>query len=171
MTLARSSPPCSQMCRYSCPWTTPPCTSLSLLIWGCLCVDWRFSTNHWPLQHLAFWLFPPNSNLTQTTTTSATATTTATSCSPPCPAPPLPVALPVCGRLEYSTLVSLSLLRPFSSLHHETLPSPSQLVRRQCIPSFMFLLKAPPCACFFLSVSVFLVLFLTWWFWFVGFFY
>lgn len=49
MTLAHSSPPCSQMCRFSCPWTTPPCTSLSPLTWGCPCVAWRFSTNHWPL--------------------------------------------------------------------------------------------------------------------------
>jgi len=46
MTLAHYFPPCSQMCRYSCLWTTLPCTILSLLTWGCLCVDWRFSTNH-----------------------------------------------------------------------------------------------------------------------------
>lgn len=65
MTLAHSFHPCSQMCRYSCPWTTLPCTSLSLLTWGCPCVDWRFSTNHWPLQLLAFWSLPQQLFYTQ----------------------------------------------------------------------------------------------------------
>lgn len=94
MTLDHSSPSCSQMCRYSCPWTTPPCTSLSLLTWGCPCVAWRFSTNHWPLTSATSRLLipSPNSSLNPTTTTFST---------PPCPALPLPVALPVCGRSEY----------------------------------------------------------------------
>lgn len=61
MTLAHSSPPCSQMCRYSCHWMTPPCTSLSLLTWGCPCVAWRFSTNHWPLTSTTSRLLTPPS--------------------------------------------------------------------------------------------------------------
>lgn len=36
---------CSPTCRFSCPWTTPPCTSLSPLTWGCPCAAWRSSTN------------------------------------------------------------------------------------------------------------------------------
>lgn len=75
MTVARSSPPCSQTCRYSCHWTTPACASLSLLTWGCPCVAWRFSTNHWPLSSTTSRLLTPNNLLTPTTTSS----------SPPCP--------------------------------------------------------------------------------------
>lgn len=134
MTLAHSSRPCSQMCRYSCPWTTPPCTSLSLLTWGCPCVDWRFSTNHWPLQPLAFWPLPPTTLLYPPSTTSS---------SPTFPAPPLPV----CGRLEHDSLSA-------SSSHHNCLPSPFWLVRRQRI-SFCSLFKK----CLHLHVFFFFCLF------------
>lgn len=113
MTLAHSSPPCSQMCRYSCPWTTPPCTSLSLLTWGCPCAAWRFSTNHWPLQRPASWppqqLFHPNHYYFLFPTVPRPSTSCGTSC---------------VWQVGVQTLVSLSLLRPPSSLHHD-LPPPT----------------------------------------------
>lgn len=144
MTLAHSSPPCSQMCRYSCPWTTPPCTSLSLLTWGCPCAAWRFSTNHWPLQRPASWppqqLFHPNHYYFLFPTVPRPSTSCGTSC---------------VWQVGVQTLVSLSLLRPPSSLHHDpphTHTSPARLVRRQCIPAFfsVFLFQpVPPFACSF----------------------
>lgn len=171
MTLARSSPPCSQMCRYSCPWTTPPCTSLSLLIWGCLCVDWRFSTNHWPLQHLAFWLFPPQQQFDPNHyyfcycyyycyILFPTVHRPSTSCGSSC-------VWQVGVQYSSFSFSAQTLFIPPS----RNPPFSFAACEKAVYPIFMFLLKAPPCACFFLSVSVFLVLFLTWWFWFVGFFY
>lgn len=144
MILAHSSPPCSQMCRYSCPWTTLPCTSLSLLTWGCPCVAWRFSTNHWLLTSTtSLFLILPYNSLTPTTTTSS---------SPPCPAFPLPVALPVCGRLEYR-LVSLSLLRIFHPSIMTLHPSFLLACEKAVYPSLIFLLQQiPPFACLFMFV-------------------
>lgn len=120
MTLAHSSPPCSQMCRYSCLWMTPPCTSLSLLTWGCPCVAWRFSTNLWPLQHLAYWppsqqLFDPKHYYFLFPTVSRHTTSCGTSC---------------VWQVGVQALVSLSLLRHL----HPPPPSPTWLVRRQCMP-------------------------------------
>ena len=81
-------PPCSQTCRYSCPWTTPPCTSLSLLTWGCPCAAWRFSTNLWTsLQHPASWPPPLHNNSlipTATTSSSLTVPCPSTSCGTSC---------------------------------------------------------------------------------------
>lgn len=115
MTLAPSSPPCSQMCRYSCHWMTLPCTSLSLLTWGCPCVAWRFSTNHWPLQHLASWSHPsPTALWTQP------------------PLLPLPQrALPFHFLWHFLSVAGWSTDSSFSfstqpppSLHHSTYPLP-----------------------------------------------
>lgn len=143
MTLAHSSPPCSQMCRYSCPWTTPPCTSLSLLTWGCLCAAWRFSTNHWPLQRPASWppqqLFHPNHYYFLFPTVPRPSTSCGTSC---------------VWQVGVQTLVSLSLLRPPSSLHHDP-PPHTHFSRPACekavYPCFFF--------CFSLSTSASICMF------------
>ena len=159
MTLAHSSPPCSQMCRYSCPWTTPPCTSLSLLTWGCPCAAWRFSTNHWPLQRPASWppqqLFHPNHYYFLFPTVPRPSTSCGTSC---------------VWQVGVQTLVSLSPLRPPSSLHHDPHPhtSPARLVRRQCIPAFFFFCASICMFFFFMFVSFLSSIFFTWLFWFDG---
>lgn len=132
MTLAHSSPPCSQMCRYSCPWTTPPCTSLSLLTWGCPCVAWRFSTNHWPLTSTTSCLLIPLPSPT------ALSTQPPLLLLPHC-APPLHFLwhhLCVAGwstdsSFSFSAQTPSSLITAPVPTHP---PSPSRLVRRQCIP-------------------------------------
>lgn len=116
LSLLPTSPHCSPTCRFSCPWTTPPCTSLSPLTWGCPCAAWRSSTNQ-PT--------PSSSSSSSPTATTPASLTSATTppplgsplypppsnhhflSPPPCPAPPLPVALPVRGRSDYSLSFSL----------------------------------------------------------------
>lgn len=149
VTLAHSSPPCSQMCRYSCLWTTPPCTSLSLLTWGCPCVAWRFSTNHWPLQHPASWppqqLFDPNHYYFLFPTVPRPSTSCGTSC---------------VWQVGVQTLVSLSLLRP---LHCSITPLPLPLACEKAVyPSFNFSLSTSASICMFFSClsSLFRPLFL-----------
>lgn len=154
MTLAHSSPPCSQMCRYSCLWTTPPCTSLSLLTWGCPCVAWRFSTNHWPLQHPASWppqqLFDPNHYYFLFPTVPCPSTSCGTSC---------------VWQVGVQTLVSLSLLRP---LHPSIMPLPLPPACEKAVyPSFTFSLSTSAFICMdFSCLSVcplFLLNGLIWW--------
>lgn len=148
MTLAHSSPPCSQMCRYSCPWTTPPCTSLSLLTWGCPCVAWRFSTNHWPLTSTTSCLLIPLPSPT------ALSTQPPLLLLPHC-APPFHFLwhhLCVAGwstdsSFSFSAQTPSSLITAPVPTHP---PSPSRLVRRQCIPLLFFSLnKCLHFACFF----------------------
>lgn len=156
MTLAHSSPPCSQMCRYSCPWTTPPCTSLSLLTWGCPCVAWRFSTNHWPLTstHPASWppqqLFDPHLYYFLFPTVPRPSTSCGTFC---------------VWQVGVQTLVSLSLLRPL----HPSITTPSPLLPpglwEGSVSPLCFNLSTSASICMFFFMFVFLVLssIFNWW--------
>lgn len=169
MTLAPSSPPCSQMCRYSCHWMTLPCTSLSLLTWGCPCVAWRFSTNHWPLQHLASWSHPsPTALWTQP------------------PLLPLPQrALPFHFLWHFLSVAGWSTDSSFSfsaqtppppqPLHHSTYPLPPTIFsllacEKAVYLTLIFLFQQfPPFACFFPCLSFLFCLLLSmnsliWWF-------
>lgn len=151
MTLAHSSPPCSQMCRYSCPWTTPPCTSLSLLTWGCPCVAWRFSTNHWPLTSttsrllipLSQQLFEPNHHYFLFPTVPRPSTSCGTSC---------------VWQVGVQTLVSLSLLRPL----HPSITTPPTFSLLACekavYPAIIFSLSTSASICMFFFMFVSLVL-------------
>lgn len=155
MTLAHSSPPCSQMCRFSCPWTTPPCTSLSPLTWGCPCAAWRYSTNHWPLTSTTSRLLIPPAR-------------------PPLPTsslkpnhhhyflfPTVPRPSTSCGsscawQVGVQTLFLCSdSPPPFSSFHTPSPPSPSPACEKAVYPAFVFK-RVPPFACFFSHVGLFL---------------
>lgn len=135
MTLAHSSPPCSQMCRFSCPWTTPPCTSLSPLTWGCPCVAWRFSTNHWPLTSTTSRLLIPPARPPLPTSSLKpnrhhyflfpTVPRPSTSCGTSCAWQVGVQTLFLCSDPPYSLSILPYTLSTFS------LP---RLVRRQCIP-------------------------------------
>lgn len=103
MILAHSSP-CSQMFRFSCHWTTQPCTRLSLLTWGCQCAAWRFSTNLYNNTPLGSpqQLFDPNHHYFLFPTVPCLSTSCGTSC---------------VWQVGVQTVVSLSLLRP----HHPSI--------------------------------------------------
>lgn len=131
MTLAPSSPPCSQMCPYSCRWMTPPCTSLSLLTWGCPCAAWRFSTNHWPL-----------SSTTPLPLNPALALPNSFFSAKPTPPPPPHCALPSQFLWHFLCVAGWSNKLNFSLLCSDFLSImtslPSQPVRRKRIPYFSF---------------------------------